>query len=672
MKTFFTLCLCLILSGELLASDYYWVGGSGNWSDFSHHWATTSGGITFHTSAPTTSDDVFFDANSFSTGSIVVVNVDAFSASLDFEGITKPLTLGLANTLTVSGSLSLSNQMTLAGYKNVVLDSPNTGLLVKTAGNTYPASLVFQGGGSWSLVDELKTNTTTAGQGISIIHGILNTNNQKLIVGRFNGNTNNGLYKEVILGNSEIHVSESFISRRIDVLSASASKIYMMGLLTTSTFTAKSGQTFGDVEFLNSSLSFTATPYNAIFNKMTAYGSVIFAGNFRTDSLILAAGKSYSLAKSVTSTVYDHFEITDNKDFPTTLKSNLAGTLATLILPEEICAENLSVQDLNLTGGSLNAAKGSVDLGNNTNVMFYPTATCEELDNPPTGTWYWVGGSGNWSDYSNHWATSSGGTVFADSVPGVNDNVVFDQNSFNDADTVVLDIEASAKNMEWVDVAHSPLFNRQSNGLTLTGSLKFSSEMSISGGGAWKFESDTISTIDFANIPVLGTFTFLGDGEWTLLSDLVTSQNIRLYRGTLNTNGFDMSMNQFDATGFQGFTSLILGSSTLTTGYQFNSYGLTVMDAGTSTIICNGSGLMRNYTYHNIELAPFGGELSGNFTANKVSISDNQYLGNSYNGGASPTIDSLIVNAGSTLHIDPVGVVTVNSFLEASGSTIKS
>ncbi|HNR20081.1 MAG TPA: hypothetical protein PKL45_08870, partial [Bacteroidia bacterium] len=34
------------------AADYYWVGGTGNWSDVSH-WATTSGGSTFHTQPPT-------------------------------------------------------------------------------------------------------------------------------------------------------------------------------------------------------------------------------------------------------------------------------------------------------------------------------------------------------------------------------------------------------------------------------------------------------------------------------------------------------------------------------------------------------------------------------------------------------------------------------------------
>ncbi|MFN0014214.1 MAG: hypothetical protein ACKVU2_06660 [Saprospiraceae bacterium] len=31
--------------------------------------------------------------------------------------------------------------------------------------------------------------------------------------------------------------------------------------------------------------------------------------------------------------------------------------------------------------------------------------------------YYWVGGSGMWSDHNNHWATSSGGNVFHDQVP---------------------------------------------------------------------------------------------------------------------------------------------------------------------------------------------------------------------------------------------------------------
>ena len=48
-----------------LPKDYYWVGDGGKWSDFENHWATTSGGSTFHVTAPTQYDNVFFDENSF-------------------------------------------------------------------------------------------------------------------------------------------------------------------------------------------------------------------------------------------------------------------------------------------------------------------------------------------------------------------------------------------------------------------------------------------------------------------------------------------------------------------------------------------------------------------------------------------------------------------------------
>ena len=58
----------------LKAADYYWVGGTGNWSDISH-WMTTSGGTVQHNTIPTASDRVFFDARSF-TGPDQTVTVN--------------------------------------------------------------------------------------------------------------------------------------------------------------------------------------------------------------------------------------------------------------------------------------------------------------------------------------------------------------------------------------------------------------------------------------------------------------------------------------------------------------------------------------------------------------------------------------------------------------------
>jgi hypothetical protein len=41
-------------------------------------------------------------------------------------------------------------------------------------------------------------------------------------------------------------------------------------------------------------------------------------------------------------------------------------------------------------------------------------------------TYFWVGGTGNWSDATNRGATSSGGTPNAANVPTSADDVVFD------------------------------------------------------------------------------------------------------------------------------------------------------------------------------------------------------------------------------------------------------
>ncbi len=50
--------------------------------------------------------------------------------------------------------------------------------------------------------------------------------------------------------------------------------------------------------------------------------------------------------------------------------------------------------------------------------------------NARAAVYYWVGNSGNWDDFANHWATTSGGSVFHTQPPTQNDDVNFDFNSF--------------------------------------------------------------------------------------------------------------------------------------------------------------------------------------------------------------------------------------------------
>lgn len=66
----------------LKAANYYWVGGSGNWSEISH-WATSSGGSTLHTVIPSQNDNVIFDGNSGFTPTSRTVIVDGIANCLD-------------------------------------------------------------------------------------------------------------------------------------------------------------------------------------------------------------------------------------------------------------------------------------------------------------------------------------------------------------------------------------------------------------------------------------------------------------------------------------------------------------------------------------------------------------------------------------------------------------
>lgn len=87
--------------------------------------------------------------------------------------------------------------------------------------------------------------------------------------------------------------------------------------------------------------------------------------------------------------------------------------------------------------------------------------------------YYWVGGTGNWSDYSHHWSTSSGGTIFHSHPPSFINNVIFDVNSFkSNQQTVTIDAPAYCNHLIWTGVSDNPaLIIFPGIGLTVYGSL---------------------------------------------------------------------------------------------------------------------------------------------------------------------------------------------------------
>ena len=67
-------------------ANRYWVGNGGSWSDYTNHWSATSNGSP-GASLPTSSDNVYFDANSFSAfDQVVTLDVIAQCLNLNWTG----------------------------------------------------------------------------------------------------------------------------------------------------------------------------------------------------------------------------------------------------------------------------------------------------------------------------------------------------------------------------------------------------------------------------------------------------------------------------------------------------------------------------------------------------------------------------------------------------------
>ena len=78
-----------IASFSSFALNYYWVGGSGSWSNHNAHWAKSSGGTMFHDQVPQSTDNVFFDANSFTAAGQSVTIDETIIYCNDMDGRNK-------------------------------------------------------------------------------------------------------------------------------------------------------------------------------------------------------------------------------------------------------------------------------------------------------------------------------------------------------------------------------------------------------------------------------------------------------------------------------------------------------------------------------------------------------------------------------------------------------
>lgn len=256
------------------ADDYYWVGGSGHWSDI-NHWATTSGGSVLHNQAPTAANNVIFDQNSFSSNdNLVIINLkNAVCKDMTWQEVTNsPRLIGTDTTsLRIYGSLQLAEEMTFEYQQTIYFESVAGGQTIFTAGHTLQCNMVFQGaGGGWTFLDEFRSTLD-----VTLTHGTLSTAGNKFTCSIFSSNSNEP--RAILLGASEVIVQSWQINGNNLQLEADQSNFIVGNSLTNQ----DGGQlVYNNVNFYESSASLVNSNVigvfkNVLFNSGSVSGEVI-------------------------------------------------------------------------------------------------------------------------------------------------------------------------------------------------------------------------------------------------------------------------------------------------------------------------------------------------------------------------------------------------------------
>lgn len=523
MKTVFTLTFILILSAHSYTQNYYWVGNGGSWSDLSH-WATTSGGTTFHTALPGPENNVFFDENSFSLpGQVVTLDVsEALCRNFIATGVTNNPYIqgqGFYDVLNVYGDFILPagmqrnlNMIYLSGDETVTIETGSLNL----GTNSF---LQILGNGTFSLQDSL------AAGNLYIINGTFHSNSHPIYTSmRFNAIF---LSKGVHLGTSRIYTWMWDVDEALALEAQNTTIFYG-----------------GQGNFFRTFKGGGHTYNNVVFS-----GPVELSGNNVFNDFIVLPGASLNIQEGSVQTA-ERFVLEGNAIENITLGSMQSGSQATLYQAEgEVNASYLVLSDINATGGAVFNALETIDMGNNSG--WHITITVPQ-------DYYWVGGSGDWTEASN-WATSPGGSTLHESPPSAIDDVFFDAHSFSGSGNIVNlgEISTSCRNLTISGVAENATLQQGNPGkLNVYGSVHATSAIDLhlyevvfhASGPATIYLENTASARQ-------AKLVFSGSGTYDLLS-AIEAWSVTFTDGNFNSNGHPVEIG-FELSALPNYSGII-------------------------------------------------------------------------------------------------------------------
>jgi len=658
--------------------------------------ASTSG-QTRTVSTPTSGTATYSLEVTAGAGTLSISSATSRFYNLDLSGFSGTLNPTAAQTLTIYGqTLSLSSALTFGANVTSFTLVTTTGLTTNltTSGEVLPGSLSVSGAGNLKLLDACAvTSAVTLSSSVG-----LDLNSYTLTAATFSASSgaptiafgNSGAIvlnstaagtlftttsttiftgsREVrIVGNTPSGTAQSIVGNTAAVSSAAPNLRVTSGAATVTiggqwnnidftgfsgVWTNSSATVYGDLT-LSAGMLVTATASSLTFG-----GSTVAGATWLNQSVSISlAGKS--------------------TDMPITFNRGIGNTA---VLGSNLTAG--STRTLTLTSGSINLNGYAVTSG----LFSSSNSTARAIDFGSTGT-ITVNGTGTvWSTPTTTGMSCSGNRVVNISnatatATTVSPGALGELNclSFNiNAGTYALTITASSdiRSLDFTGFSGSftiPI-------LSVYGSWKFSTGMTVTGSGALSFASTsgnhtvTSSGKSFgASAPTFGA-SGASVATWSLLDALTTTGAVTLTSGTFTTNNYNVTATVLSSSN-TNVRAINLGSSTLTLSAS-SCVSLTTstnlaFDAGTSNIICSyPSGNVQFFggslTFYNVS---FTGTIEGIVTLNGSNTFNNLSVSGITTGAGVKTLSlglDQVVNG--ILNLTPGTNATMRTFVRGSSN----
>lgn len=620
-----------VLPVDVQAADsdpYYWVGGTGNWSDVNHWSSTDDGTGGDYATVPNSTNPVYFATTAFTgAGQVVTVDANTYAKSIDASAATNSPLIKVTQILWVYGDITIPATVNVDIW-------PSQAVSIR-ANSTLDIACTIANGGTFRIGE------TGYSPAVTLARNLATGSNITLNFG--SGSLDTAGYSITAGGAISKTSSAAFTLTPSSSAISCADWNYSGSNLTVTANTATINIS-GTGALAGGSADYNGADFNLNGTAHTVSGSFTCANLTRTGTATKT--DSVTFTSGTTVTVTDTLTLSGNS-----ATNRLLVQSSTLGSPATLNAATVSVSNadfMDITGAGAGswdlsgATGGSGDCGGNTGITFTEAA----------------------AQTSSKASTWSDATMWTSRVPLPQDDV-------NCSHNVTVDMPRIGKSVTFSGVITI-------NQSTLDSNINYGS---IDIGGdvvafnnnskAWHFGGRGSYTVTSNGKSFCLVRLLTPGGIYTLQDAFITDRNnisLVIYNGTLVQNGQNITAGgiSFSGSATKGLT--IDGTVTLNSTAAINKFDMvtsgTTLTAPGSTIVLTNSGTNAQtfsgggLTYNNVIVQGAGNynlNITGNNTFNTFKVDASQAAKTITATGTTQTVNDFTRDAGGTNVISLTG-----------------